>query len=231
MDGITANYSHITCLLCGGLFLFPGPKYPLHLFTCHGVVEDSHRDYLVRASEYQMVHGELPEISHTVDMNISDINDNHRVDVGESEPQDDGNDVIFRRVVLTPTKNRDPRLRRAQSTPRRNWNGEDDKSKDPDFALGKGKKGGGKHLCVTCGRHYANRTTLLKHRRQVCEREGKSEKITCVTCGRSYASKDTLRKHQRLVCEASPLYQPRAGPLTSTPNPYNNDDGRRMTFG
>ena len=231
MDGLTTNHSHITCLLCGGLFLFPGPKYPLHLFTCHGVVEDSHRDYLVRASEYQMVHGELPEISHTEDMNISDMNDNHGVDVGESEQQDDGDDVIFRRVVLTPMKNRDPRLRRAQSTPRRNGNGEDDKSKDPDFALGKGKKGGGKHLCVTCGRHYANRTTLLKHRRQVCEREGKSEKIKCVTCGRSYASKDTLRKHQRLVCEASPLYQPRAGPLTSTPNPYNNDDGRRMTFG
>ena len=188
--------STITCLLCGGLFLYPGPKYPLHLFTCHGVVEDRHRDYLVKASEYQMAHGELPEITnyhcnHTedIEMNISDMNDNHRVDVGDSQE-----DVSVRRVRLTPVKNRDPRLRRAQSTPRRNWNGEDDKSRDPDFALGKGKKSG---------------------------------KVPCDYCGRYYASKDSLGKHQRQVCVGSPRYQPRvrsAGPVTSTPNPYNNNN-------
>ena len=197
----------ITCLLCGGLFLYPGPKYPLHLFTCHGVVEERHRDYLVKTSEYQMAHGELPEITnyHTedIDMNISDMNDNHRVDVGDSQE-----DVSVRRV-LTPVKNRDPRLRRAQSTPRRNWYGEDDKSRDPDFGLGKGKKSG---------------------------------KVLCVTCGNYYASKDSLAKHQKQVCVDSPRYQPRvrsrsAGPVTSTPNPYNNnnndtiEDGRNMTFG
>merc|ERR1719480_44551 len=58
-------------------------------------------------------------------MNISVMNnnaDNQRV---VCESQDDT--VNVRRVVLTP--NRDPRLRRAQSTPRRNWNGEDDKSR------------------------------------------------------------------------------------------------------
>ena len=85
MEVIIGNHCPITCLLCGGMFLYPGPKYPLHLFTCHGVVEDSHRDYLVRASEYQMAHGELPEIGDTEDiaMNMNDMNDNHRVDVGE----------------------------------------------------------------------------------------------------------------------------------------------------
>ena len=53
---------HISCLLCGGSFLYPGPRYPVHLLTCHGIVEDGHRDYLVRASEYQMQHGHLPQL-------------------------------------------------------------------------------------------------------------------------------------------------------------------------
>ena len=230
MDGPAENLSHITCLLCGGLFLYPGPRYPLHLFTCHGVVEEGPRDYLVKASEYQMKNGELPEINTPEDvaMNVFDYNknENHLVDDGDNE----NDSVSVRRVVLTPVKNRDPRLRRTQSTPRRNWSGEDDKDRDPDFSLGKGKKStGGKHLCVTCGRYYASKTTLSKHRRQVCE--GKVGKVVCVTCGRQYASKDTLNKHQRLVCEGSPLYQNRAAPVTSTPNPYNNNDERRMTFG
>ena len=95
-------------------------------------------------------------------MNVSDMNDNHRVDVGDSQE-----DVSVRRVRLTPVKNRDPRLRRAQSTPRRNWNGEDDKSRDPDFALGKGKKSG-KVPCDYCGRYYASKDSLGKHQRQVC---------------------------------------------------------------
>ena len=153
MEGSPLNLPHINCLLCGGLFLYPGPKYPLHLLTCHGVVENSHRDYMVRASEYLMAHGELPEIQNNEDIAAmnGDMNDNHCVDVGES--QDD--DVSDHRVRLTPMKNRDPRLRRAQSTPRRNWNGEDNKSRDPDFALGKGKKSG-KILCIYCGRHYAS---------------------------------------------------------------------------
>ena len=234
MDSQAAHQSHIICLFCGGKFLYPGPKYPLHLFTCHGVVENSHRDYLVRASEYQMTHGELPEIEpagEDITMN-SDRNDNHHcVGVGDSQDQDDY--VSVQRVSLTPIKNRDPRLRRAQSTPRRNWNGEDDKSRDPDFALGKGKKSR-KHHCATCGRYYASRSTLLKHQRQVCE--GKSGRVVCVTCGRYYASKDTLNKHQRLVCQENPLYQARGYPVTSTPNPYNNNDDndteeRNMTIG
>ena len=68
MEGSPLNLPHINCLLCGGLFLYPGPKYPLHLLTCHGVVENSHRDYMVRASEYLMAHGELPEIQNNEDI-------------------------------------------------------------------------------------------------------------------------------------------------------------------
>ena len=61
MDALSLDQVHMSCLLCGGCFLYPGPRYPVHLFTCHGVVEDGHRDYLVRASEYQMQHGHLPQ--------------------------------------------------------------------------------------------------------------------------------------------------------------------------
>ena len=211
MECSVENHPTINCILCGGLFLYPGPKYPLHLFTCHGVMDDNHRDYLVRASEYLKAHGELPEISATggdITMPMNGdrnyMNDNHCVDVGES--QDDY--VGVQRVRLTPMNNRDPRLRRAQSTPRRSWNGEDDKTRDPDFSVGRKGKKSGKVLCVTCGRHYA--------------------------------SKDTLRKHQKLVCEGSPYYQPRSRSVASTPNPYssneynnenNNENERRMTFG
>ena len=60
-----------------------------------------------------------------------DMNDNHCVDVGEG--QDDY--ISVQRVCLTPVKNRDPRLRSTQSTPRRNWNGEDEKTRDPGIAL------------------------------------------------------------------------------------------------
>ena len=138
MDSQALHQSHIICLFCGGKFLYPGPKYPLHLFTCHGVVENSHRDYLVRASEYQMTHGELPEIEPaggSVRMN-SDVNDNHHcAHVGDSQ----GDNVSVQRVSLAPypLKNRDPRLREEQSTPRKNWNGKDNTSRDPDFALEK----------------------------------------------------------------------------------------------
>ena len=62
MDALSLDQVHMSCLLCGGCFLYPGPRYPVHLFTCHGVVEDGHRDYLVRASEYQMKHGHLPQV-------------------------------------------------------------------------------------------------------------------------------------------------------------------------
>ena len=116
MDVSVENHPTINCILCGGLFLYPGPKYPLHLFTCHGVMDDKHRDYLVRASEYLKAHGELPEINATGGGDITmpmngDRNDNHCVDVGETENQDDY--VSVQRIRLKPTKNRDPRLRRA----------------------------------------------------------------------------------------------------------------------
>ena len=62
MDALSLDQVHMSCLLCGGCFLYPGPRYPVHLFTCHGVVEDGHRDYLVRASEYLMKHGHLPQV-------------------------------------------------------------------------------------------------------------------------------------------------------------------------
>ena len=78
MDSQIVHQSHITCLLCGDKFLYPGPEYPLHLHMSHGVVEDSHRDYLVGASEYKMNHGEH-EIELAGGENTtmsSDVNDN-----------------------------------------------------------------------------------------------------------------------------------------------------------
>ena len=36
----TSSSRAISCLLCGGHFIYPGPKYPNHLLACHGVVSD-----------------------------------------------------------------------------------------------------------------------------------------------------------------------------------------------
>ena len=105
MDGQSAHPPHITCLLCGGLFLYPGPRYPLHLFTCHEVVDNNHRDYLVRVSEYVKTHGELPGIKPIGGGDITmnrDMNDNHHY-VGFDDSHDDY--VSVQRVRLTPLKN------------------------------------------------------------------------------------------------------------------------------
>ena len=93
MDSQIAHQSHITCLLCESKFLYPGPEYPLHLHMSHGVMEDSHKDYLVGASEYQMNHEEQHEIKPAgggdTTMN-SDMNDTFMAKINTKASKEDG---------------------------------------------------------------------------------------------------------------------------------------------
>ena len=51
----------ISCLLCGGSFLYPGPRYSSHLLHEHGVVYD--RDFLVQVSLHKKTFSSLPEVA------------------------------------------------------------------------------------------------------------------------------------------------------------------------
>jgi hypothetical protein len=56
----------ISCLLCGGVQIYPGPRYENHLVNEHGAVFDI--DYLIQISLYKQQHGTLPKF---VDSNES----------------------------------------------------------------------------------------------------------------------------------------------------------------
>ena len=57
MDYPSENLRHISCLLCRDYFTYLGPKYPEHLYKCHGV----------------MIRGELPEIKKKIHLTTSPI--------------------------------------------------------------------------------------------------------------------------------------------------------------
>ena len=50
----------IPCILCGGLFLFPGPRYTAHLQNEHGVMYDL--DFLVKVSQHKKYFSKIPSI-------------------------------------------------------------------------------------------------------------------------------------------------------------------------
>ena len=50
----------IQCFLCGGIQIYPGPRYANHLVNEHGVVDI---DYMVKLSLYKARHNESPSFS------------------------------------------------------------------------------------------------------------------------------------------------------------------------
>ena len=58
----------ITCFLCGGVHVHPGPKFGNHLLHEHGIVFN--REYIAKVSQYKDKHASLPAVSgnhkHTV---------------------------------------------------------------------------------------------------------------------------------------------------------------------
>ena len=48
----------LPCLLCGGLFIFPGPRYEAHLQNEHGVMYDV--DFLIKVSQHKKHFSKVP---------------------------------------------------------------------------------------------------------------------------------------------------------------------------
>ena len=51
----------ITCFLCGGTHIYPGPRYEAHLQNEHGAIFDL--EFLIQVSQYKQIHGGLPVLS------------------------------------------------------------------------------------------------------------------------------------------------------------------------
>ena len=57
----------VSCVLCGGVQIYPGPRYENHLVNEHGAVFDV--DFLIELSVFKQKHGRLPMLSQPVEEN------------------------------------------------------------------------------------------------------------------------------------------------------------------
>ena len=53
--------STITCFLCGGTHIYPGPRFETHLQNEHGAIFDI--EFLISVSQYKQLHNNLPDIN------------------------------------------------------------------------------------------------------------------------------------------------------------------------
>ena len=77
--------NRLSCLFCGGMHVYPGPRYENHLLNEHGVVFDT--DYFIRLSLYKRERGSLPALSELT----ADKKDNSCQTDEEQQLQDDEN--------------------------------------------------------------------------------------------------------------------------------------------
>ena len=54
------NKNTITCFLCGGVHIYPGPRFGNHLLHEHGVVYN--HDYIISVSQYKDTYSTLPPV-------------------------------------------------------------------------------------------------------------------------------------------------------------------------
>ena len=57
----------VSCILCGGVQIYPGPRYENHLVNEHGAVFDV--EFLIELSLFKQKHGRLPALSPPGDEN------------------------------------------------------------------------------------------------------------------------------------------------------------------
>jgi len=63
MEGARPKVGTITCFLCGGTHIYPGPRYETHLINEHGAIFDI--DFLIKVSLHKQNHSSLPDLSKT----------------------------------------------------------------------------------------------------------------------------------------------------------------------
>eukprot|EP00092_Neocalanus_flemingeri_P038837 GFUD01042281.1.p1 GENE.GFUD01042281.1~~GFUD01042281.1.p1 ORF type:complete len:452 (-),score=113.57 GFUD01042281.1:105-1460(-) len=61
MASLTAKKGTITCFLCGGTHIYPGPRFSTHLMQEHGVI--FHLDFIIQASQYKDSNSSLPPVT------------------------------------------------------------------------------------------------------------------------------------------------------------------------
>ena len=59
----------VGCILCGGVQIYPGPRYENHLVNEHGAVFDV--DFLIELSLFKQKHCRLPALSPPGDENAN----------------------------------------------------------------------------------------------------------------------------------------------------------------
>ena len=59
--GVMPPPGTITCFLCGGTHIFPGPRFEAHLQNEHGAIFDI--EFLISVSQYKQLHNNLPDIN------------------------------------------------------------------------------------------------------------------------------------------------------------------------
>lgn len=65
--GATPTRRTLSCFLCGGAHIYPGPRFENHLMNEHGAVFDL--DFIVKISLYKQEHGNLPSFDMSASLN------------------------------------------------------------------------------------------------------------------------------------------------------------------
>ena len=57
---VASRRTTVSCILCGGVQIYPGPRYENHLVNEHGAVFDV--EFLIELSLFKKKHGRLPPL-------------------------------------------------------------------------------------------------------------------------------------------------------------------------
>ena len=66
---LASRRTTVSCILCGGVQIYPGPRYENHLVNEHGAVFDV--DFLIELSLFKQKHGRLPALSQPGEENVN----------------------------------------------------------------------------------------------------------------------------------------------------------------
>ena len=72
---VASRRTTVGCILCGGIQIYPGPRYENHLVNEHGAVFDV--DFLIELSLFKQKHCRLPALSPPGDENANGVTSNH----------------------------------------------------------------------------------------------------------------------------------------------------------
>ena len=198
--------STITCMFCDGHFLYPGPRYSLHLFNDHGAVDDANRDFIIRASEFKLQTGHLPAIQ-----------EEPSPDPEYHHPHQPQHNVYHDLEVISQQASPPTQeivkydYEEAQERVKYEGNTNTPVFKEPYVKINRNNV-----ECTGCGKHYFSISNLNKHKKickGVIEAQSnedydskdidpdfsvKNKRVKCISCRKLYSSKSSLQKHRKI---------------------------------